>query len=112
MVGLSYYLCRTPKEMASKFNVKSLPAKNDHSLLATLDLFRVMPEHSIIFRIAEEDPSKQGDEDFNVNAKDEPDETVLGQIGQPLCLGRTRDGFPRHPARVSGESVLETYVTL
>jgi len=37
---------------------------------------------------------------------------VLGQIGQPLCLGRTRDGFPRHPSRVSGESTLEPYVSL
>jgi len=38
------------------------------------------------------------------------DETVLGWIGKrPLCLGTTRDGFPRHPLYVRNDAGLVEY---
>lgn len=38
------------------------------------------------------------------------DETVLGWIeDEPLCLGRTRDGFPRHPLYVPSDTVPVPY---
>lgn len=41
------------------------------------------------------------------------DDTVLGWIeaegAQPMCLGRTRDGFPRHPLYVPNDTALVPY---
>lgn len=37
------------------------------------------------------------------------DQKVLAQIPTPLCLGRTKDGFPRHPLYLSKATQLEPF---